>query len=257
MVERFLSLKDKVALITGGSRGIGRSIALIFAEAGAAVVVSSRNKRPPELEKVAAEIIQRGGKAFAIPAHVGKKEEVNNLVQKTIEEFRRIDILVNNAGANPVLSRLTDLEEEAFDKVWEVNLKGAFLVSKAAAREMMKTGGGRIINISSVSGLRARADQTGAYCISKAALNMMTQVLARELAPFNILVNAIAPGSIRTDFSRVNWENPERKEKRIHSLEIKRFGEPDEVAGLALFLASASSSFITGEIIRVDGGETI
>jgi NAD(P)-dependent dehydrogenase (short-subunit alcohol dehydrogenase family) len=257
MFERLFSLKGKVALITGGSRGIGRAIALAFAEAGASLVVSSRNKRPPELQKVAEEIRAKGGKALAIPAHVGKKEDVQNLVQKTLEEFGRIDILVNNAGVNPVLSTLVDLEEEAFEKVIEVNLKGAFLMSKAVAKEMIKQGGGRIINISSISGLRARADGTGAYCISKAAMNMMTQVMARELAPHNILVNAIAPGSIKTEFSRVDWADPERRAQRIPEIELKRFGEPEEVVGSALLLASEASSFMTGEIIRVDGGKTI
>jgi len=152
---------------------------------------------------------------------------------------------------------MADLDEEAFDKVLEINLKGAFMMSKAVAREMMSRRSGKIINISSISGLRARADGTGAYCISKAAMNMMTQVMARELAPHNILVNAIAPGSIRTEFSRVNWTDPERKAQRIREIELKRFGEPEEVVGLALFLASDASSFVTGEIIRVDGGQTI
>jgi NAD(P)-dependent dehydrogenase (short-subunit alcohol dehydrogenase family) len=244
-------------LITGGSRGIGRAIALAFAEAGASLVVSSRNKRPPELQKVAEEIQAKGGKALALPAHVGKKEDVQKVVQETLKEYGRIDVLVNNAGVNPVLSTLVDLEEEAFEKVFEVNLKGAFLMSKAVAKEMIKKGGGRIINISSVSGLRARADGTGAYCISKAAMNMMTQVMARELAQYHILVNAIAPGSIKTEFSRVNWMDPERRDQRIREIELKRFGEPEEVVGLALFLASEASSFVTGEIIRVDGGETI
>ncbi len=258
MLEGLFSLKGKVALITGGSRGIGRAIALAYAEAEADLVISSRNKRPPELEKVVEEIKARGKKALSIPAHVGKKEDVQGLVQKTLQTFGRIDILVNNAGANPVLSSMIDLEEDSFEKVLEVNLKGAFLLSKAVAREMIKQGGGgRIINMSSVSGLRARADGTGAYCISKAAMNMMTQVMARELAPHNILVNAIAPGSIKTEFSRVNWTDPERKAQRIREIELKRFGEPEEVAGIALFLASEAGSFVTGEIIRVDGGQTI
>lgn len=257
MLAKLFSLPGKVALITGASRGIGRSIALAFAEAGAKLAVSSRNKRPPELEKVAEQVRAMGGEALVIPAHVGKKAEVQKLVQGTLQAFGRIDVLVNNAGANPILSSMVDLEEEAFDKVLEVNLKGAFLMSKAVAKEMIKQGGGRIINISSVSGLRARADQTGAYCISKAALNMMTQVMARELAPHNILVNAIAPGSIKTEFSRVNWTDPDRQAQRIREIELKRFGEPEEVVGLALFLATEASSFVTGEIIRVDGGQTI
>ncbi len=257
MFENLFSLKGKVAIITGGSRGIGRALALAYAEAGADVVVSSRNKQPPELEKVAEQILTMGKRALAVPAHVGKKEDVETLVRKTLHAFGRIDILVNNAGANPVLSTMVDLEEDSFDKVLEVNLKGAFLMSKAVAREMIKQGGGRIINMSSISGLRARADGTGAYCISKAAMNMMTQVMARELAPHQILVNAIAPGSIKTDFSRVNWTDPERKAQRIREIELKRFGEPEEVVGIALFLASEASSFVTGEIIRVDGGQTI
>ena len=166
MFENLFSLKGRVAIITGGSRGIGRALALAYAEAGADVVVSSRNKRPPELEKVAEEIQTLGKRALAVPAHVGKKEDVETLVRKTLHAFGRIDILVNNAGANPVLSAMVDLEEDSFDKVLEVNLKGAFLMSKAVAREMIKQGGGRIINVSSISGLRARADGTGAYCIS-------------------------------------------------------------------------------------------
>ncbi len=257
MLDELCSLRGKVALITGGSRGIGQAIAMTFAEAGADLVVSSRNRRPPELEETAERVRAMGRKALAVPAHVGKKGDVAGLVQKTLDAFGRIDILVNNAGGNPVLSTMVELEEDAFEKVIEVNLKGAFLVSKAAATVMIKQGGGRIINVSSVSGLRARNDRTGAYCISKAAVNMMTQVMARELAPHNILVNAIAPGSIRTEFSRANWADPERCARRIREIELKRFGEPEEVAGIALFLASKAGSFVTGEIIRVDGGEMI
>ncbi len=257
MKEGLFSLGGKVALITGASRGIGRAIALAFADYGADVVVSSRNKRPPELEKVAEEIRGKGRKALSILAHVGKKEDVHNLVEKTLQEFGRVDILVNNVGTNPIVSTMVNLEEEAFEKVLEVNLRSAFMMSKLVAKEMIKQGGGRIINISSISGLRARNDGTGAYCISKAAMNMLTQVMARELAQYNILVNAIAPGSIKTDLSRVNWTDPQRKAGRIAEIELRRFGEPEEVVGIALYLASEASSFVTGEIIRVDGGMTI
>jgi len=257
MNKNFFSLEGKVALVTGGGRGIGKAISLAFAEEGADLVVSSRDKRPPELESVAEQIRAMGRKAISIPANVGKPQEVENLVQKTLREFGKIDILVNNAGGNPVLSTMIELEDRAFDKVLEINLKGAFMMSKAVAGEMIKQGGGRIINISSISGLRARADGTGAYCISKAGMNMMTQVMARELAQKNVLVNAIAPGSIKTEFSRVNWTDPHRKARRIKEIELKRFGEPQEITGLALFLASEASSFVTGEIIRVDGGQTI
>ena len=257
MNKNLFSLEGKVALITGGSRGIGKAISLAFAEAGADLVVSSRDKRPPELENVAEQVRAIGRKAISIPANVGKRQEVENLVQETLREFGKIDILVNNAGGNPVLSIMIELEDRAFDKVLEINLKGAFMMSRSVAGEMIKQGGGRIINISSISGLRARDDGTGAYCISKAAMNMMTQVMARELAQKNVLVNAIAPGSIKTEFSRINWTDPDRKAQRIREIELRRFGEPQEVTGLALFLASEASSFVTGEIIRVDGGQTI
>jgi dehydrogenase/reductase SDR family protein 4 len=257
MIEKLFSLQGRVALITGGSRGIGRSIALAFAEAGADVAVASRNKKPPELEKVAEAIQALGRQALAVPAHVGRKAEVENLVEKTLARFGRIDILVNNAGLNPILSPLAEIEERTFDKIMEVNLKGALLLTQAVVPIMIRQGGGRIINISSTSGLRARADGTGAYCISKAGLNMMTQVLARELGPHKILVNAIAPGSVKTEFSRVNWTDPERKSRRLREIVLQRFGEPEELTGAALFLASAAGSFVTGEIIRVDGGQVI
>ncbi|MBL7211693.1 MAG: SDR family NAD(P)-dependent oxidoreductase [Desulfobacteraceae bacterium] len=220
MNKNLFSLEGKVALITGGSRGIGKAISLAFAEAGADLVVSSRDKRPPELENVADQVRAIGRKAISIPANVGKRQEVENLVQETLREFGKIDILVNNAGGNPVLSIMIELEDRAFDKVLEINLKGAFMMSKVVAGEMIKQGGGRIINISSSSGLRARDDGTGAYCISKAAMNMLTQVMARELAQKNVLVNAIAPGSIRTEFSRINWTDPDRKAQRIREIEL-------------------------------------
>ena len=220
MNKNLFSLEGKVALITGGSRGIGKAISLAFAEAGADLVVSSRDKRPPELENVAEQVRAIGRKAISIPANVGKRQEVENLVQETLREFGKIDILVNNAGGNPVLSIMIELEDRAFDKVLEINLKGAFMMSKVVAGEMIKQGGGRIINISSSSGLRARDDGTGAYCISKAAMNMLTQVMARELAQKNVLVNAIAPGSIRTEFSRINWTDPDRKAQRIREIEL-------------------------------------
>jgi len=257
MLENLFSLKGKVALVTGGSRGIGENIALALAEAGADVIVSSRNRRPPELEKVAEKIQKLGRKSLAVPANVGKREDVQNLVQKSLQEFGRVDILVNNAGGNPVIKPFIELEDESFDKVLEINLKGAFMLSKAVAKQMIKQGGGRIINVTSIGGVRPGADGLGAYCTSKAALNMMTQVMARELAQYNILVNAIAPGSIKTEMSRANWSDPERAKRRVEDIELKRFGDPQEIAGLALYLASPASSFMTGEIICVDGGQTL
>jgi NAD(P)-dependent dehydrogenase (short-subunit alcohol dehydrogenase family) len=251
-----MDLEGKVAIVTGGTRGIVKAIALDLAANGADVALNYR-KSGDLAEELAKTIRGMGRRALVVQADVSSFNDAQAMAQKVVDEFGRIDILVNNAGANPVLSAMVDLEEDSFDKVLEVNLKGAFLMSRTVAREMIKQGGGRIINMSSISGLRARADGTGAYCISKAAMNMMTQVMARELAPHHILVNAIAPGSIKTDFSRVNWTDPERKAQRIREIELKRFGEPEEVVGIALFLASDAGSFVTGEIIRVDGGQTI
>lgn len=257
MYARLFSLEGKVALVTGASRGIGENIALAFAEAGADAVVASRNRKPPELENVAEKIRALGRRSLAVPANVGKKEDVKILVQKALQEFGRIDILVNNAGGNPVIKPFIELEEEAFDKVLEINVKGAFMLTKAVARQMIGLGGGRIINVTSVGGVRPGGDGLGAYCTSKAALNMMTQVMAVELAKYNILVNAIAPGSIKTEMSRANWSDPERARRRVENIKLKRFGEPDEIAGIALYLASPASSFTTGQIICVDGGQML
>ena len=247
------SLEGKVALITGGSRGIGQATALEFARAGADVVVASRKLE--DLEKVAEEIRGMGRESLAIAAHVGRLEEVKNLVTETVEKFERIDILVNNAGTNPTADSALDIEERAWDAIMNLNLKGLFFLSQAAARVMKAKGGGCIINVASVSGIRP--DILPVYSISKAAVIMATKVMAYEWAKYNIRVNAIAPGVVKTRLSRYLWDNPEVTDELMKKVPMGRPAEPEEMVGAMLYLASNASSYATGEVITVDGGQTL
>jgi dehydrogenase/reductase SDR family protein 4 len=247
-VSKF-SLAGKVALVTGGSRGIGRAIALTFAEAGADVVVSAR--KLPDLEEVAKEIKAKGRKALAVASHVAKLEDSKSLIEKVKSEFGRLDILVNNAGTNPYSGPLMDAEEWAWDVTMNVNLKGPFLLGQMAAKMMKEQGGGNIINMSSAAGIRA--SNLNIYSVTKAGLIMLTQVMAREWGQYKIRVNAIAPGVIETRLSEMLWKGP-GGEAAARGAPVGRLGVPDDVAGLALFLASDASSYITGEVILVDGG---
>jgi dehydrogenase/reductase SDR family protein 4 len=248
-----ISLKGKVALVTGGSRGIGRAIALAFADAGADVAVCSR--KSPELEKVSEEIKAKGRKSLAITSHVAKAEESKNLVEKVIKEFGRIDILVNCAGTNPYAGPLIDAEEWAWDATMNVNLKGPFLLSQLVARIMQKQGGGNIINMSSLSGVRPGA--LAIYSVTKAGLIMLTQIMAKQWGQYGIRVNAIAPGMIKTRLSEAVWKNPPAAKAKAAETALGRLGEPEEIARVALFLASDASSFVTGQVIVADGGELI
>jgi len=244
------SLEGKIAIITGGGTGIGRSIALQFAEAGANVVVGSRTQ--VNLEKVAEEVRTLGKRSLAVPVDITKKADNDNLVQKVIDEFGVIDILVNNAGRF-LGERLIDTPEEHWDQIMNVDLKGHYLCSQAVARIMMEQKSGKIINIASDLGIRATQDG-GAYCIAKAGVLMLTKVLARELAPYNIRVNTILPGLIRTPMSEGVWTNSERLKWWGDVTLLGRIGEPEEVACTALFLASDASSYITGHTVFVEGG---
>jgi dehydrogenase/reductase SDR family member 4 len=245
------SLKDKVALVTGGSRGIGRAIALAFAENGAKVVVSAR--KLPDLEAVAAEIKEKGQVCVPIAAHVGKMEESKALVENIKKQFGRIDILVNNAGTNPYNGALIDAEEWAWDVTMNVNLKAPFLLSLMVARLMREQGGGNIINMASVAGLRP--SNLAIYGISKAGLIMMTQVMAKEFGQYNIRVNAIAPGVIMTRLSEALWKSPENTEAAIKRNALPFLGEPEDIASAALYLASDAAKYTTGATVVVDGGE--
>jgi dehydrogenase/reductase SDR family member 4 len=248
-LSRF-SCEGKVALITGGSRGIGRASALALAEAGAHVVVSSR--KIADLEPVAEEIRSRGVKGLAIAAHNAKAEECRALVDRVVQEFGRIDILLNNAGTNPYYGPLMDQDEKTYDITMNVNLKGLFIMSQLAARLMRAQGGGCILNTASIGGLRA--GDLGIYCVTKAAVIMLTQVMAKEFGQFNIRVNALAPGIIKTRLSEALWKDPAVNEKALATIPLMRLGEPEEVAGAVVFLASEAGSYITGETLVIDGG---
>ena len=244
------SLAGKVAVVTGGSRGIGRSIALGFAGAGADVVVASRTQA--DLEKVVQEIESLGRQALAVPANMSVKEEVDNMVGKAIERFGTIDILVNNAAMN-IMRPLVDLREDGWDKVMNVCLKGYFLCSQAVARVMMEKRSGNIINIASTGAVKA-AVGLGAYGIAKAGVVMLTQLLAVELAQYNIRVNAVGPSLVRTKFSEPMWSNPDILKGLEATIPLGRIAEPEDIMSVALFLASDASCYVTGQTLYVDGG---
>lgn len=244
------SLEGKVALVTGGSRGIGRACALALADAGATVVVSSR--KIEGLEPVAEEIRAKGAKGMAIAAHVAKTEDSKALIEKVTKEYGRLDILMNNAGTNPYYGPLMDQDEKTWDITMNVNLKGLFFLSQLAARVMKGQGGGSIINTSSIGGLRP--GELGVYCVTKAAVIMLTEVMAKEWGQYNIRVNAIAPGVIKTRLSEALWKDPAVGAEVEKNMPLMRLGEPEELAGAVLLLASDAGSYITGETIVVDGG---
>jgi dehydrogenase/reductase SDR family protein 4 len=244
-------LHGRVALVTGGSRGIGRAIARALAGHGAAVAVSSR--KAEACARVAAEITHAGGRALSAPGHVGRPEDCTGVLDRVIAELGRLDILVNDAATNPQFGPLVDAEEGPLAKIWEVNVTGPWRMAKLAVAAWMGEHGGSIINIASISGIRGDA-LIGAYSTSKAALIGMTRVLARELGPRGIRVNAIAPGLIRTDLSRVLVDTDDLRARFTGESALGRVGEPEEVAGAAVYLASDASTFVTGSVLVVDGG---
>jgi NAD(P)-dependent dehydrogenase (short-subunit alcohol dehydrogenase family) len=245
------SLQDRVALITGASRGIGRAIADGFIDMGAQVILSSRKQA--DLEKAMQEIESRGGRVKAIAAHMGKKEDIDHLVDQTLKHSGRIDILVNNAGTNPVFGPILDLAAEAWDKIMEVNLRGYFLCAQKVAQSMARVKRGVIINMASLAGLRSSPGM-GAYCVSKAGVIMLTRVLAAELGPLGIRVNAIAPGVIVTKFSEALWKNPQIREEAEKAAALGRIGTVAEIVGAAVYLSSDASSYVSGETLPICGG---
>jgi len=247
------SLDGKVALVTGGSRGIGQAVAVGLARAGADVVVASR--KLPDLEKVAEQVKGLGRKSLAVEAHVGRIEQIGNLVGRVKEEFGRIDILVNNAATNPTMDPALDIEERAWDSIMNLNLKGLFFLSQAVARVMKEQGGGKIINIASTAGLTP--DILPVYSISKAGVIMATKVMAQQWAQYNIRVNTVAPGLTKTQFSQALWGNPDILQAVSERTPLGRPAEPEEMVGAIIYLASDASSYVTGQVIVVDGGATI
>jgi NAD(P)-dependent dehydrogenase (short-subunit alcohol dehydrogenase family) len=249
-----VDLSGRVAIVTGASRGIGRAIALAFARAGARVALASRKLEG--LEEVAREIVAGGGNALAVATHVGQEEAVGALVERTVEAFGGIDILVNNAGTNPHFGPVLTATTAQWDKILEVNLRSAFLLIQRALPHLDARGGGKIINMASVAGLHPSLGM-GIYGISKAGLIMLTHVLARELGPQHIQVNAIAPGVIKTRLSSALWESPDLAEALTRSTPLGRLGDVDDVVGAALYLASSLSDYVTGEVLVVDGGMSL
>lgn len=250
------SLEGRVALVTGGSRGIGEATAVTLAKAGADVAVTSR--KLPELERVAGEIRKLGRRAIALEAHLGRVDQLGPLVERVTAEFGGLDILVNNAGTN-FFAPAIDMEEKAWDAVFNLDLKGLFFLSQAAARVMRKRGGGRIVNVSSISGIRVQVP-TSHYSIAKAGVIMATKAMALEWAPFGIRVNCIAPGAVDTKlydaiFSLMPEDHAAAAKKEAASrIPMGRVGRPQEIADAVLYFASDASSYTTGQTFAVDGG---
>jgi NAD(P)-dependent dehydrogenase (short-subunit alcohol dehydrogenase family) len=247
-------LAGKVALVTGSSRGIGRSIAEAMAAFGAKVVVSSRKAQA--CEEVRDAIVAKGGQAIVVPCNIGSKEELARLVEETKKAYGAIDVLVCNAAVNPHFGPSQDIPDGVFDKVMASNIRSNHWLCQMTIPSMAERGGGSVIIVSSISGLKG-SERLGAYGISKAADMQMARNLAVEWGPRNVRVNCIAPGLVRTDFARALWEDPAIYEKTVRSYPLRRIGEPHEIAGAAVFLASAAGSFTTGQTVVVDGGATI
>ena len=247
-------LTGQVAVVTGSSKGIGRSIAEIMARMGAKVVVSSR--KAEACEEVAAGIRKAGGEATVISCHIGRREDCEGLIKGAIAKYGRIDAMVCNAAVNPYFGPLSGISDDQWDKIMESNIRSNLWLANLVAPGMAERGGGTITIISSIGGIKGSA-KLGAYGVSKAADFGLARALAVELGPKNVRVNAIAPGLVKTDFAKALWEDKANLAKRLEGSPLKRIGEPDDIGGIAAFLASAAGSFITGQVIVADGGVTI
>lgn len=244
-------LNNKTAIITGASKGIGKAIAHSFGKAGASVVISSRDQQA--LNEVAEEFIKEGINVLPVAAHVGKSDDLKLLVDKTIDKYGNVDIIVNNAAVNPHFGPLEDIDDKAYQKIMDINLKAPLELAKLCLPSMIKSGQGSIINISSVES-STPSPGLGMYSVSKAALNMLTKAMATEWGKHNIRANAICPGLIQTKFSEALWTNDHIMKSMMHKIPLKRIGQPEEIAGLALFLASDAGSYCTGSLFTADGG---
>jgi len=249
-------LTDKVAIVTGSSRGIGRAIAEALADHGAKVVISSRKADACEEAARAINDKHGPGRAIVVPANISSKEALQNLVDETRAQFSRIDILVCNAASNPYYGPMAGISDEQFRKILENNVIANHWLISMVAPEMLERKEGSIIIVSSIGGLTS-STVIGAYNISKAADFQLARNLAAEFGPSGVRVNCVAPGLVRTDFARALWENPDTLKAVTRGTPMRRIGEPHEIAGAAVFLASPASTFMTGQIIVVDGGSTI
>ena len=246
-------LTGKVAVVTGSSRGIGRAIAERLAEHGARVVVSSR--KPDACEAVAAGIRKRGGEARVIPCHIGRKEDLQSLVDQTVQHWGGIDVLVCNAAVNPYFGPAAGIPDDAYDRIMGANVRSNFWLCNMVLPGMAQRGGGSVIVVSSIAGLRG-TPTLAVYGLSKAADMQLVRNIAVEWGRHGVRANCIAPGLVRTDFARALWEDPENLKRRTRDTPLQRIGEPDEIAGAAVFLAGPSGSFMTGQTVVIDGGVT-
>jgi len=254
MAKSPFDLTGKVALVTGSTRGIGKSIAEEMARAGAKVVVSSR--KAEACEQVRAEFEKQGYEVLAQPCNVSRKEELLALVDAAVKRWGGIDIAVSNAASNPYYGPLAAIPDEAFDKIFNNNVKSVLWLAAMTLPGMAERGGGSYITVGSIGGIIANT-VIGAYGMSKAADHMLVKNLAAEWGPKNVRVNAIAPGLIKTDFAKALWEDPVRRKERESATPLRRLGEPRDIGGVAAFLASDAAAFITGQVIVADGGVTI
>lgn len=250
-METLFRLDGKVALVTGASKGIGEAIARGMAAQGAQVVVSSRKQEA--VDAVAESIRADGGDAVGIAANIGKFPDTYDIVDKTIAHYGGIDIIVNNAAANPVFGPIEGTEERAFNKIMDVNVKGPFEICKRALPSMQARGGGSVINISSIGGIKPER-MIGVYSASKAALINLSQSMAQDWGQYNIRVNVVCPGLIKTKFSSALWHNDALVEHFLQRTPLGRLGESQDLAGIAVFLASDASAYCTGGVFMVDGG---
>ena len=248
-----LSLAKKTAIVSGGSKGIGKAIAMKLAQAGANVVICSRKKE--NLDSAVNEAELNGLTLIPIKCNTSNDESIQSVVDHTIEKFDRVDVLVNNAAANPYYGLILNSEDSHWDKIFDVNVKGYFNFAKACSDTMIANNSGKIINVASIAA-KTPLEGLGVYNISKAAVVMLTKVLAKELGEHNIQVNTLSPGLIKTDFSKALWENEDTYNKIVKSIPQGKMGSPDDISGMALYLASEASDFVTGSIFTVDGGIT-
>lgn len=252
-IQPLFQLDNKVAIVTGASKGIGEAMARGLAEFGAKVVISSRKRE--SVDAVAESFKNDGLEAIAIAANMGNVEEAQTLIDQTVDAYGGIDIIINNAAANPVFGPIQNTEERAFDKILDVNLKGPFELCKKAYPILKQRGGGSIINISSIGGLTPERG-IGIYSVSKAGLINLTKVMAQDWGADNIRVNAICPGLIKTKFSEALWGNEPILDRFLQQIPLNRVGTSDDVAGLAVYLASDAAAYCTGGVYLIDGGYT-
>lgn len=254
MTNPLFDMTGKVAVITGSTKGIGRAIAEEMARLGARVVISSR--KADACEQVAAELKAQGFDAMAVPCHVGRKDDLQNLVDRTNEAWGAIDVLVCNAATNPVYGTTSEMTDEAWDKIMDTNVKSTFWLTNMVLPQMAEKGEGAVVLLSSIAGLRGNTT-IGTAGVSKAAEAALARNLAVEWGPKGIRVNSIAPGLIKTDFAKALWEDPVRVKRAEDKTPLRRIGDPVDIAGLAVFLSTRASAYITGQVIVADGGETI